>query len=46
MKKILVYLLPYRNKLIWAALFTAFATVCDLMLPTLMSSIVVFIILI
>ena len=40
MKKILVYLLPYRNKLIWAALFTAFATVCDLMLPTLMSSIV------
>ena len=40
MKKILVYLLPYKKKLIFAAFFTAVATVCDLMLPTLMSDIV------
>ncbi len=40
MKKILVYLLPYKKKLICAAFFTAVATVCDLMLPTLMSDIV------
>ena len=40
MKKILVYLLPYKKKLICAAFFTAVATVCDLMLPTLMSGIV------
>ncbi len=40
MKKITVYLLPYRGKLICAAFFTAVATICDLMLPTLMSSIV------
>lgn len=39
MKKIIKYLIPYKGRLLCAAMFTAIATICDLMLPTLMSDI-------
>ena len=40
MKKILKNLLPYKSKMLAALLFMTAATVCDLMLPTIMSEIV------
>ena len=40
MKKILKNLLPYKNRILFALLLTTTATVCDLMLPTIMSNIV------
>ena len=40
MKKILENLTPYRSRILVALLFMTTATVCDLMLPTIMSNIV------
>ncbi len=40
MKKIFKNLLPYKGRIMVALLFMTFATVCDLMLPTIMSNIV------
>ena len=39
MKRIIKYLKPYRGKLALAALLVSVSTLCDLLLPTLMSSI-------
>lgn len=39
MKRILKYLKPYRGKLFLAALLVSLSTLCDLLLPTLMSDI-------
>ena len=39
MKRIIKYLKPYRGKLSLAALLVSVSTLCDLLLPTLMSSI-------
>ena len=40
MRKIFKNLLPYKNRILLALFLTTAATVCDLMLPTIMSSIV------
>ncbi|MBQ6802735.1 MAG: ABC transporter ATP-binding protein [Oscillospiraceae bacterium] len=40
MKKIFKNLLPYKNRIMVALFFMTVATVCDLMLPTIMSNIV------
>lgn len=39
MKKIIPFLTPYRGKTVLAMLLVSLATVCDLLLPTIMSSI-------
>ena len=39
MKRIIKYLKPYRGKLALAALLVSVSTLCDLLLPTLMSNI-------
>ena len=39
MKRIIKYLNPYRGKLVLAALLVSVSTLCDLLLPTLMSDI-------
>ena len=39
MKEILPYLKPYRGRIALAMLLVAAATVCDLLLPTLMNDI-------
>ncbi len=39
MKRILSYLKPYAGKLIWAMVLVSVSTLCDLLLPTLMSDI-------
>ena len=39
MKRVLRYLKPYRGRLLLAALLISVSTLCDLLLPTLMSDI-------
>jgi ATP-binding cassette subfamily B protein len=39
MRKLLVYLKPYRGKIVLATLLMAISAVCDLLLPTLMSNV-------
>ena len=40
MKNIFTYLKPYRSKIFWAIVLVAVSTVCNLLLPTLMSEII------
>ena len=40
MKNIFKNLIPYKNKIATATVLMTFATVCDLLLPTIMSDIV------